>query len=56
VNHLIDVKKFSKELYEEFLEKHPMLQDEESSLAPLAKIFADIAAMAIEKYDREKFR
>lgn len=53
---MIDAKKFSKELYEEFLEKHPMLQDEESSLAPLAKIFADIAATAIEKYDREKFR
>jgi len=53
---MIDDKKFSQELLEEFLEKNPNLKADDSALAPMAKIFADIAAAAIAKYDREKFR
>lgn len=53
---MIDNERFSRELYEEFLEKHPKLKADDSLLAQFAKISADIATLAIEKYDRENPR
>lgn len=54
--YMIDNERFSRELYEEFLEKHPKLKADDSLLAQFAKISADIATLAIEKYDRENPR
>ena len=53
---MIDAKKFSREIYEEFLEAHPAQKAEGSELAKLVLIMADVCATAIAKYDRENSR
>lgn len=51
---VIDIPKFSEELHEEFLSQHSKLRADDSALAQFTKISAEIAAMAIAKYDREQ--
>lgn len=51
---LIDAEKFSKELLAEFLELHPSLKSSDSVLVNFVKVAAEVAALAVEKYDREK--
>lgn len=53
---MIDEKKFSEELYEDFLEKHPQLKRDDSVLANVVKIMTDICAAAIVKYNQENPR
>lgn len=50
---MIDVKRFSQELLDEFLEKHPNLKKDDSVLAEFVQVMVDVSAAAIEKYDRE---
>lgn len=53
---MIDEKKFSRELYEDFLEKHPKLKSDDSVLAEFVQIVADVCAAAVVKYDRDSSR
>lgn len=53
---MFDESMFKKELIEAFFEKHPKMKDEESILGKFAEIFAEIATLAIAKYDRESYR
>ena len=53
---MVDIEKFRNELFDEFLQQHPELKAEDSVLALFAKIFAELAAAAIAKYDREALR
>lgn len=53
---MLDAKKFSKELLDEFLEAHPDLKKDDSVLAEFVTVVADVAAASIAKYDRENAR
>lgn len=53
---MVDEKKFSSELLEEFLNSHPKLKAEDSLLAKFAQVMAEMCAVAIAKYDRETHR
>ncbi len=53
---MINEKAFSRELYDDFIEKHPALKRDDSVLAEVVQIVADICAAAIAKYDRESSR
>ncbi len=53
---VLDAEKFSRELYEGFLAAHPALKQDDSELAKLVQVIADVATTAIVKYDRETSR
>lgn len=52
---MIDVQKFSAEVVEELKERFPSLTSEDSELGvQIVTLIATVAAIAIEKYDRER--
>lgn len=53
---MIDGKKFSAELLDEYLNKHPKLKKKDSILGVVAKISAEMVTLALEKYDQERPR
>ena len=56
MTNVFDVKKFSQELVEEFLEDHPALKKDDSVLAEFVVVMAEVSAAAIAKYERENTR
>lgn len=55
VSYMIDVQKFSGEVVEEAKRRFPSLTSEDGELgSQIVSLIATVAAIAIEKYDRER--